>query len=89
MYDLPPVPPLPTKAAAKDAAHSSEWIATLRAACEKLAKEPTVILTVPQGLPVPEYVDFWVEVTANLPPHLRLSMTGYRDCGATRSLLRA
>ena len=89
MYDLPPVPPLPTKAGAKDAAHSSEWIATLRAACEKLAKEPTVILTVPQDLPVPQYVDFWAEVTANLPPTLRLSMTGYRDCGATRSLLRA
>ena len=89
MYDLPEVPPLPTKASAKAAAHSSEWIATLRAACEKLAKEPTVLLTAPENILVSEYPGFWAEVAANLPGNLRLSDTGYRDAGATRSLLRA
>jgi len=89
MYNLPPVPPLPTAPDAKDAAHSEEWIATLRAACEKLATEQTILLTAPQNLPVSGYLAFWAEVAANLPSGLRLSSTGYRDCGATRHLLRA
>ena len=89
MYALPPVPPLPTTTTAKSAAHSEEWIATLRLACEKLAGMPTVILTVPQDLPVGDYLGFWAEVTANLPSGLRLANTGYRDCGATRFMLRA
>ena len=89
MYDLPTVPPLPTATTAKDAAHSPEWVATLRLACEKLAGMPNVILTVPESLPVPQYAAFWAEVTANLPAGLRLANTGYRDCGATRFMLRA
>jgi hypothetical protein len=74
---------------AKGVAHSEEWIATLRLACEKLAGMPNVILTVPESLPVPQYVDFWAEVASNLPSGLRLANTGYRDCGATRFMLRA
>ncbi len=87
-YDLPTVPPLPMMTSAKGVAHSEEWIATLRLACEKLAGMPDVILTVPESLPVPQYAAFWAEVTANLPSGLRLANTGYRDCETTRFLER-